>query len=312
MKTKKGFTLIELLVVIAIIAILIALLLPAVQQAREAARRTQCKNNLKQLGLALHNYYDVNKTFPPGWIYHSGGGLGQNAWGWGTFILPYMDQAPLYNNMAPGTNTMAAISAIDTTGTLLPMWRCPTDAQPKRVTSGGILLGTANYNGVMGRYDTALAGTSYSPNAGANAHPFANRPASDIRNYKGEGIFGPNSTTKNRDITDGTSNTLMVGEKSSLHGTNRLGIVWAGTRLDQCAHCSVASIFGIVGVTDVNINEDGGGDGYAEEKVFTSRHVGGAHFLLGDGAVRFLSENIDTTTFQNLGNKSDGNVIGEF
>ncbi|MCA9081998.1 MAG: DUF1559 domain-containing protein, partial [Planctomycetaceae bacterium] len=278
----------------------------------EAARRSQCKNNLKQIGLALHNYHDTHKTLPPGWIYHSDGGLGRASFGWGTFILPFLDQAPLYNNMAPGTNTITGISGNDTTGSVLTSWRCPTDTQKKRVTSGGIIFGTANYNGVMGRYDTALAGTSFKPNAGSNAHPFANRPASDVRNYAGEGIFGPNSRAQFRDITDGTSNTLMVGEKSSLHGENNLGIVWAGTRLDQCAHCSVASIFGIVGIIDVNINEDGGSDGYAEEKVFTSRHTGGAHFLLGDGAVRFLSENIDTTTYRNLGTKNDGNVIGEF
>src|SRR4051812_6730319 len=93
---KRGFTLIELLVVIAIIAVLIALLLPAVQQAREAARRSQCKNNLKQIGLALHNYHDTANTLPPGWIGDPTGSNAGNRWGWGTMILPYLDQAPLY------------------------------------------------------------------------------------------------------------------------------------------------------------------------------------------------------------------------
>jgi prepilin-type N-terminal cleavage/methylation domain-containing protein len=134
---KRGFTLIELLVVIAIIAILIALLLPAVQQAREAARRSQCRNNLKQVGLAIHNYHDAFNTIPPAWIstqFQVAAG-DVSHWSWGTFLLPYIDQAPLYSLLQPGTRRLdqnlalgGATAAALTTP--LTVFRCPSDTGP--------------------------------------------------------------------------------------------------------------------------------------------------------------------------------------
>ncbi|HEY2253284.1 MAG TPA: DUF1559 domain-containing protein, partial [Planctomycetaceae bacterium] len=171
---RRGFTLIELLVVIAIIAVLVGLLLPAVQQAREAARRAQCKNNLHQLGLALHNYHDMAGTLPPGWI---GGATMPNRWGWGTMILPQLDQGTLYNALAGAqgmdinSNMAMGFSAVMTTlpqpgllQTVLPVYRCPSDGgEPTVVTplANGYMImmppmantttfGRSNYAGVMG------------------------------------------------------------------------------------------------------------------------------------------------------------------
>src|SRR3954447_24995498 len=149
-RRRTGFTLIELLVVIAIIAILIALLLPAVQQAREAARRTQCRNNLKQMGLAMHNYHDVFNCFPPGYLgYPAAAGQDCSAvrntapfaqgWGWGTYLLPYLDQAPLYNSLNPGQKQAVCDNASGPAlnagnpvlqRQLLPVYVCPSAADP--------------------------------------------------------------------------------------------------------------------------------------------------------------------------------------
>ncbi|MEZ6124220.1 MAG: DUF1559 domain-containing protein [Planctomycetaceae bacterium] len=173
----RGFTLIELLVVIAIIAILIALLLPAVQQAREAARRTQCKNNLKQLGLALHNYHDVHNCFLTGWWDRwsaTGANVGNDGhWGWGTYLLPYMDQAPLYNQLSPGTNassnpalvgTLAA--AIDDTATLR---HCLSKAS-LALSGPSDTTGAINQDNQIG--GVAIATSNYVANAGSGTHGF--------------------------------------------------------------------------------------------------------------------------------------------
>ncbi|MCA9046851.1 MAG: DUF1559 domain-containing protein, partial [Planctomycetaceae bacterium] len=196
----RGFTLIELLVVIAIIAVLIALLLPAVQQAREAARRSQCKNNLKQIGLALHNYHDTFTVFPPGYItrninntamatMESGPGFA-----WGTMILPYIDQAPLYNHFDFNEDATDHHNA-EHGSEFLPVFACPSDPQPNKftVTDGGgttYELGSANYVGIFGYGSVTM-------NAG--------QP-------QGDGLFYRNSRKGMRDVTDGTSNTIMVGE----------------------------------------------------------------------------------------------------
>ena len=153
-RVKRGFTLIELLVVIAIIAILIALLLPAVQQAREAARRSQCKNNLKQIGTALHNYHETFRIFPPGVINSawsgSGGGTttGSNGLSWATMILPYADQAPLYKKFI--TTQHWLVGNTNEVAEILTVFRCPSDVSPDQNASVTALMGTSNYPGVYG------------------------------------------------------------------------------------------------------------------------------------------------------------------
>ena len=219
-----GFTLIELLVVIAIIAILIALLLPAVQQAREAARRSQCKNNLKQLGLALHNYHDIHRVFPSGVVdsnpaTSSPGDAANNSNGlaWGTMILPMIDQAPLFNQIgtqtggftrswqdANGDGTLG--DAIAAAKTILPAFICPSDPMGGLNTDKGS-FGKSNYLGNAGR--GAVQTTSTGAAAGAK-----------------NGMFFENSKRRFRDITDGTSNTFFITErttKNDASGVQRCG-----------------------------------------------------------------------------------------
>ncbi|MDZ4686123.1 MAG: DUF1559 domain-containing protein [Planctomycetaceae bacterium] len=332
MPRRRGFTLIELLVVIAIIAILIALLLPAVQQAREAARRTQCRNNLKQLGLALHNYHDTMNRFPPGYVMQftatADSDLNGN-WSWATYLLPYIDQAPLYNKLNPGNQTMAVCVADIAGGcraglqTPLAAFRCPSDTGPQLndgpqppdlpapSTNGyrinGVATSTSNYMGSnASRSLRNLAG----PLTAMGGVQFAN------------GAFWQNSNCAIRDVTDGMSNTILIGERAY----NFKGVkIYAGT------------IFGIRGASQaVGDNNRGmmmthacglslmnstsspvAGD---FRRNYSSQHVGGAHFLLGDGAVRFISENIDNnigtnqtdSTFELLLSRDDGLVMGEF
>ncbi|VAX42649.1 hypothetical protein-transmembrane region and signal peptide prediction, partial [hydrothermal vent metagenome] len=213
MKNRKGFTLIELLVVIAIIAILIALLLPAVQQAREAARRSACKNNMKQIGLALHNYHDTHRVFPPGVIVRPEGTTNiHNRLGWGTMILPFMDQAPLYALVGTVTNGFKTDWRIgNTTGktgriieseVILPAFLCPSDLV-----------------GVTGDYSLSDGGSSYKASS-ATSTP--NLISGDVC----KGAFCDNTDTRIRDFTDGTSNTIIVGEVTTF-GHN--GAIWIGS-----------------------------------------------------------------------------------
>lgn len=336
---KSGFTLIELLVVIAIIAILIALLLPAVQQAREAARRTQCKNNLKQLGLALHNYHDNSLVFPPGHIGHTAGNTALNFQGfaWSTMILPFVDQAPLYNVLAnrfssnvPYATTLtpaptaAEVAAIATPQAAL---RCPSDVGSNLVNVSAVSVGTttapytnavgrSNYPGVAGVW---LNGTTWD---GLETPTQANWTIANFR-----GIFAENSRVGIRDMTDGTSNCIVVGERctpSSEANTSVGNATWVGC-IDRTTQLGRSSVYGDA-AQRINVNVGSGtpvnttgatatitaAGPRGQNSGFSSLHTGGAHFLLGDGTVRFLSENIDITTFRNLARVNDGNVIGEF
>lgn len=277
---SRGFTLIELLVVIAIFAILIALLLPAVQQAREAARRTQCKNNLKQVGLALHNYHDTHRIFPIG-------NLVGRSFTVQSYLLPYIDQASLYNllnfnypnycfyNDVPSNNIYA---------TKVLAYSCPSDpTMPAVCTDQTQTLGagdyyfTGSYFGVEGKAWNDLSGIFYSTSLG--------------------------SPVLIRDIIDGTSNTLLMGERGA---PSNLGTGWM-----LCAYGA-----GDNGDTDNLLSTAVGlGPGKSDgthNNHFWSYHVGGAHFAMADGAVRFLSNNISYSLFQNLSTKAGNEVIGDF
>jgi prepilin-type N-terminal cleavage/methylation domain-containing protein len=297
----RGFTLIELLVVIAIIAVLIALLLPAVQQAREAARRTQCKNNLKQIGLALHNYHDVHRLFPPGWIAVNTAGRpsaheGTSGVGWGAMILPFMEQKNVYelfNSRLPLTDSANAAFL----RSQIPSYKCPSDPQPNffsiREEGGGPILTElpiANYIGCFGPEN--LDDCELSP---------GNLPVMSDGTCKGSGIFYHNSNVRIAAITDGTTNTLMTGERRT-----RIDLGWYTSWPGMIAEGEEA-FQRVCGSADHVPN--------APERHFddfSSHHTGGAQFCLGDGSVRFISENIDKRVYQSLATIQGGEVVGEF
>ncbi|MEK6261560.1 MAG: DUF1559 domain-containing protein [Planctomycetota bacterium] len=310
---RRGFTLIELLVVIAIIAVLIALLLPAVQQAREAARRTQCKNNLKQLGLALHNYHDSTLVLPPA---HIGRCTTPrlNATGL-TMLLPYFDQGAMYgqyNSNGSATTYVstggAAVTDDPTTNgnavlvkTILQAFLCPSDtANPAIAATGsnyGISATNTGRGGAKTNYDFITYGSAYI----SSCEDWANTPGNVRR------MFGDNSRCTLTDVKDGTSNTVMMGETTrdvANGGTNAWGYRgWVMVGLDLAAY-------------PIN-NWTYGATTYPQGKLGSwaysgSLHTGGAHYLFADGSVRFISENIDTVTRQRLAYMSDGQVIGEF
>ena len=322
-RKRLGFTLIELLVVIAIIAILIALLLPAVQQAREAARRTQCKNNLKQFGLAIHNYHDVHKTFPPGWIQQATAQDRAN-YAWCTYVLPYIDQAPLYNLLDVGSTrlppNLTTATHLQECQQPLAAFRCPSAPGPdiavdqRRVwNSNGTAVKTAVSNYVAINSSWHLSLNMGSP---ANGELATNR-------NNANGTFYRNSKVKIRDITDGTSNVIVIGERTA--------------KRKDGTDCWAANIYGLRYRT--NLDETNNHDAHGQSQVLASgrsginfsagvgqcrrgigsRHTGGAQVLMADGAVRFLSENIDhnnngnvNSIFEYLLAIDDGNVVGEF
>ncbi|QDT82623.1 DUF1559 domain-containing protein [Gimesia chilikensis] len=322
--TLRGFTLIELLVVIAIIAILIALLLPAVQQAREAARRSTCKNNLKQIGLALHNYHDTHQLFPyatanPGnCIPANPNTTITNHTGW-LYLLPFMDQANLYNqfNFSAATgqhnktsNTLAGGSSITTgnaqLGTnIIPILLCPSDDGGSTYSGADTNYGTGVANSARTSYGFSVTTGEY---WGGNCTYWVNESKTNRT------MFGANSKCKIRDIKDGTSNTVAVAE-TTLDVDDGECQIWAasshvGMGVMLKASRGINEFRCCTWRTPPNAQFQPGRLGEWGEP--GSTHTGGMHVLLADGAVRFISENIDTNTRLNLANISDGNPLGEF
>lgn len=300
-RRRTAFTLIELLVVIAIIAVLVALLLPAVQQAREAARRAQCKNSLKQIGLALHNYHDQFNVLPPGWVGVQNGSLniyGANGWGWASKILPQMDLAPLFNKLNFDVSVADPVNA-GTRTTNLPIFRCPSDIGPNVWTitaEGGAALAelaNANYAGVFGVSDIDEC-----VDGDAGNWPFPTR----FPQCGGEGTFYHNSVVRFADMLDGASNTFMVGEhKSDPQFAPPWFSTWAGVVPN-----GEDAIIRILGTTDHTPNHP---SNHIDD--FSSHHVGGAHFVYGDGSVRFLSTNIDLRHYQSMATRAARDITGE-
>ncbi len=278
-RRRSAFTLIELLVVIAIIAVLIALLLPAVQQAREAARRSQCKNNLKQLGLALHNYHDVYQVFPYGQDARLGGSGGN--WAWGASILPQLEQASLFNALNVG-NIDFLTECTDATKLALmqkplAVFRCPSDTglptnSALTLNPGSVVVATSNYVA-------------------------SNNSADNDRDNTYNGMFGATGGGSRppvalRDITDGTSNTLAIGERAwNSGGIQYNAAIFYGTRdTDEATNGVGMTMNHGCGVVPINSTSSNGPRGYS------SVHEGGAQFLLADGSVRFISENVNHNT----------------
>lgn len=323
LRNRRGFTLIELLVVIAIIAVLIALLLPAVQQAREAARRSTCKNNLKQVGLALHNYHETHGVFPFAAASVSLGYSGdsaevKNVKGW-TQLLPYIDQAPLYENLdfnaAMGERNAGGGTIINTAvggndqwvSKKLEVLLCPSEGAGEFYLGADSTYGisaTSASNGLYGAktcYDFSILYGSW-PYRWGTQSPSSRR------------LFGVESYSRFRDCTDGTSNTVAIVE-TTLDVDDGDGQKWGyvshvGVGVDLAGGRHINDFECCAWRTPPYAQRQPGRLG--EWGTAGSQHTGGCHILLGDGSVRFISENIDNTTRQRLASISDGQVIGEF
>jgi prepilin-type N-terminal cleavage/methylation domain-containing protein/prepilin-type processing-associated H-X9-DG protein len=273
MPRRRAFTLIELLIVIAIIGVLIGLLLPAVQKVRETANRTRCQSNLKQLGLAMHNYHGVNNCFPPAFAKPSN-------WGWSVWLLPYVEQSALYNTLNP---TATSIALTPNTSLALPIFACASD--PAAATA------TNHFYSNYGRSNYAIS----------------------------EQVSDGGSAIRIEQITDGTSNTLMIGERDMTH---QVGAIWPGRDSN--------GVGGAIGRPNWPINTSYAGgatccaaDTSCTRYAWSSLHPGGANFVFCDGAVYFLTYAIASDlaqqgcakpvatnfTFLNLYFRDDGNTI---
>jgi prepilin-type N-terminal cleavage/methylation domain-containing protein len=287
-KSRRGFTLVELVAVASIGTVLVSLASPAIQHAREAARRSQCKNNLKQIGLAIHNYHEAYGTLAPGWTNHTPHPGPGPRFGWSASILPFLDQTPLYQQLDWKSHRIDSREPLEIS---LAIYRCPSDTSPATNPLRGS-FGTSNYSGNFGtiappRWLTGGMNPSW---AGDAATP-----------TKTDGIFWYNSKVRFRDCEDGLSNILCIGERCVASGSG----IWMGVRGNNFEN-DVVSDFSVG-------NELNSGPG-----AFSSRHEGGGHFLLGDGAVRFVSDKIASGNdegpglYQDLGSRSDGRTVGEF
>ena len=287
---RRGFTIVEVVTVMAVVVIATALVMPAIQRSRADARQTRCKFHLKQIGLALHNYHEVFNTFAPGWTNRHPEPAPDIRFGWMAGLLPFLEQAKLYNELDfddPAKTPQALLK------TALPIARCPSDLTPAVNPLRGS-WGTANYSGNFG------------------SEPLPRWAPSDFSGFwpgqsptptSASGLFYLNSRVRIRDIRDGSSNTIMVGEKCV---DSRAGL-WFGVRGnefedDQVTDCSPG-------------NEVNSGD-----FSYASFHAGGANFLLVDGSVHFISENIDSRegtgrdmgVYQRISSRSDGVAVPRF
>ena len=283
MRSHRGFTLIELLVVIAIIAVLIALLLPAVQAAREAARRAGCLNNMKQIGIAFHNYHDSRGVLPPGYIYSKGYPTG--GFGWATMILPNIEQPALFN---AANFSLPAWSAPNSTVCIqkIATYICPTDYTNKDLMPReGFNYARSSYVGSFGPQDM------------------------DITPEDRAGLLSRNSQTRFADVTDGLSQTFAAGERTNAVYLTVIGsidhydleTVWSGAikedPVDDHAHTTLFQAFALINSP------------LFDDRDSMSYHTGGSNYLFADGSVRFIKLTINPMIYQSLGSRAGGEVV---
>jgi prepilin-type N-terminal cleavage/methylation domain-containing protein/prepilin-type processing-associated H-X9-DG protein len=306
-KGRKAFTLIELLVVIAIIVVLIGLLLPAVQKIREAANRISCVNNLKQLGLALHNYHDVNRSFPPGYLatapFSDGAADTTPGWGWPAYALPFLEQDNLYRHL----NFNRPIPDSPATASPVKGFICPSDV----VQAAAFTVPDG-----FGKPRALAAPSSYAACVGGDE--------SDTTGLTGLGIFYRNSRTRLTDVTDGTSNTILIGERAWANangiwaGAISGGVLLRGAQNPNPGNGAAffpaaALVLAHSHLNNALTDTDGGLDD------FSSKHSGGSNFLFADGSVHFIrsipSDNSDGSltpdglAFQALGTRANGDLV---
>ena len=341
---KRGFTLIELLVVIAIIAILIALLLPAVQQAREAARRSTCKNNLHQLGLAIHNYHDVHGRFPLGTTTIRAAPGSGPTWSPGSKgshlvqLLPFVEQDPLFKSIdfkASGPlwtcvnrtilNQCNIEAMRDGSGQLLrhikiPAYLCPTESSTdidghSHKSNYAMSMGNQRMN-ALGNWCTLYPGNDFG--TGPTGHG-----NTDFQGHISGVISRWGWAAKLRDITDGTSNTILAGEvrpncgDHMRNGWFHFNSLWVATTAPinfpiNCVRESYLYPDGVRRIWNASLNDCHHWRNWQTSQGFKSMHPGGAQFLFCDGRVKFLSENINYMTYQRLGDRRDGQPTGDF
>lgn len=344
-RNRSGLTILDVVVSIVILLVLAALLLPSVRISGEAARRSQCKNNLKQIGLALCNYHDVHEAFPPGWI-AADTPAKSSGFGWGLQILPYIDQARLFERFDRHHRLADKASGnLQLIATTLTAYRCPSDSGAAAVQSpSGPFLGATNY---VGNFGVGIPST-YSTAVGSEAKL--------VNTEFLQGMFGPNSNVRIQDVKDGMSNVVLVGERRllqdgvewpigkedgpfnsywagipNINTVSPLAIVATATGgrielngeddpLPEMGNLSaVASSEGQQSLPYFAINKNlrlgvtlSGKNQNMVTAGFSSWHTGGCQMVLADGTVRFVSENIDPTIYTNLMRRSDGETLGEF
>jgi len=306
-RRSAGFTLVELLVVIAIVGVLVGLLLPAVQAARESGRATQCRNNLRQIGVALHHYHDHKQRFPAGW---EGVVKGhdpvaavddQPGWGWATRLLPQIEQSALYDRIdftKPLYDPSSPATHADVRAAIVQAFLCASDVRGPTDSGGAFAIGADD-----GQEETTVGGVLYHEVDGG---PFATLCTVGKSNYigvfgtaevdeapaAGDGVFFRNSRVGFRDIADGTSKTLMAGERHArLGGSTWAGVV-AGAKAQRVRN---------VGVADHAPNHP---EHHFDD--FTSMHPSGVHFLFGDASVQRLSDGIDEAVYHALCTRRGG------
>lgn len=312
----KGFTLVELLVVIAIIGILIALLLPAIQAAREAARRMHCSNNLKQLGLASQNYHNTHKCLPPGFMVVNEQGQINGGWAWAVFLMPFIEQSPLQNRLNANDYTLNQVvldpDLLPMLQTQLDVLRCPSSTlEPSREYLGGtgIMVSTANYTCCRGFFRYSGQTHLDKPN---------------------NGLFFGESGIRYAEMTDGTSNIIALGERTVLPIYKEDPTKWPS----WCGPGGLTATKGVASTVSSSVYDKMNHP--TDMHLFSSEHSGGANFCFADGSVHFISDTIHSDsgcvsplndgnhsdllhaakqglvgTYQLLGVMNDGQVISE-